>query len=449
MLKDSLQFSPEKVTKVTLKPNRNQSYKHLSFMKKLLFTIGLTLFCGTVGAQNSALFKAQALETKNDYAGAAAILEEALNNPKTTKFAEMYNRAAECNAHLFNAELDNAAKGLPFDTANFVNRLEKMVTFYTKSHEADVKPDHKGRVKSKFVAANHMRMMFMLDYYNYAAMFMYQNHNMDKAMEYFEKYLEMPDNPIFSKAESDSIRAAKKAEYSQTINNLAQLNFTRKNWDKAIKYADAALQDSEGTRDLYIIKMQSYASKGDSTQWLNTLVEAVNRTENEGLMQNLIYYYYSHNDVVGAEKMANEMVTTSPDSKAAWYMKGCVELNLKKDYPAARECFAKALAIDPDFIDANINIASTYVNQVVTEKMDGKFKFVGTGKSITKAQMPAYQKELDYVHSFYKNALPHMEKVRSLQPDKPRSWAYTLQMIYDNLQMKAEKEEMDKIIEGL
>lgn len=38
-------------------------------MKKFLFTIGMALFCGTTFAQNSAIFKAQALEQKGDVAG--------------------------------------------------------------------------------------------------------------------------------------------------------------------------------------------------------------------------------------------------------------------------------------------------------------------------------------------------------------------------------------------
>ena len=49
-------------------------------MKKFLFTIGMALFCGTAFAQNSAIFKAQALEQKGDIAGAAALLEEALKD---------------------------------------------------------------------------------------------------------------------------------------------------------------------------------------------------------------------------------------------------------------------------------------------------------------------------------------------------------------------------------
>lgn len=418
-------------------------------MKKIVIMAAMTLAGITAQAQNSVIFKAQPLEQKGDLRGAIALYEAALQNPKTTKFAEIHHKTAENYAKIFNGELDKAAHQMPFDTVVFCNALDNMIDHYTKSHQADIQPDKKGRVEPKFEMANRARLMFMLDYYNYAAMFMYQNRDTVQAINYFEKYLALPDNPIFSKAQADSIRTVKHQAYNQTAINMATLNYSRKAWDKAIKYADIALKDDQGLRDLYIIKMQSQAAMGDSAAWLSTITEAVGRTEDAMFMQNLLYYYVSKNDQAGAEKMAGEMVAQLPTSKAAWYMKGCVELNMKKAYTEARSSFEKALAIDPDFVEANINTAYTYVNQVVADKMAGKFKFIGTSKRITPAQEAAYKKELALVQSYYKSALPYMERVRQLIPDKPRQWAHTLQMIYENLQMKTEKAEIDAIIANI
>lgn len=418
-------------------------------MRKFLFTLAATLFAGVAVAQNSAVYKAQALEQKQDIAGAINVLNEALANPKTTKQAQIYNMLGENYAKLFNNELNCAVRQMPFDTAKFCTLLDQMIESYTKSHEYDIAPDKKGKVNPKFEKANKARLMFMLDYYNYAAQFNYQNHNIDKAVEYFDKYLQLPKNPVFAQAETDSIYAAKQAAYSQTRFNLAYLAFNQKNWDKAIAFAEDALQDTIGTRDLLLIKMNSQLQKGDSAAWLKTLTDAVTRTEDEGFMQNLLYHYVSKNDVKSAENMGNEMVAANPGSKAAWYMKGCVELNLKKDYPAAQESFTKALSIDPDYIEANTNIAYAYINQIVAESYSGKFKYVGTGKVVPMKDKALYEKELATVKSYYQKALPHMLKVRELKPEEPRKWAYTLQMIYENLQMKAEKAEIDEIIKTL
>lgn len=421
-------------------------------MKKSLFALGLALISTAATAQNSAIYKAQEAEQKGNLTEAISILETALENPKTTKFAEIYNQAAEDHAKIFNNELNKAAQQMPFDTVAFTTHLDKAIEYYTKSHEANLKPDAKGRVKvdEKIQFANHMRLGFMLDYYNYAAMFQYQRGDTAAAIKYFEKYLDLPKNPIFSQQETDSIYAdpKKRAGYTQTRLNIAMLQFNRKNWDEAIKYADEALKDTLNTRDLYIIKMQSYLAKNDSASYLTTLAEAIGRTEDEGFMQNLLYYYVSNNQLAPAEKMASELISTAPEKKSSWYMKGCVELNMKKDYAAAREDFAKALAIDPNFVDANVNMAYTYMNEGREVQLSGKFKILGKYKTYTKAQEPIYKKELAEVRAYYENARPYMEKVRELTPDEPRRWGYSLQMIYENLGMKDKKAEVDALLQN-
>lgn len=401
-------------------------------------------------AQNSAIYKAESFKQKGDIAGAAAILEEAVKNPKSTKIAEMYHKAGEYRAELFNAELLKAAKSLPFDTTAFVTNLDLMVNHYNKSHEADMKPDKKGRVEPKFKAQNHNRMLSFLDFYNFAAIFMNQNGKTQESINYFEKYLDMPKSPIFTSAETDSIYASKQQVYSQTLFNLAMLTFQQKKWDDAIGFADRALKDTLNQRDLFLIKMQCQLAKGDSLSWLNTLKEGVARLENESMMQNLLYYYMTHNDLAGAEKMSADLVAANPSGRAPWYMKGVIELNMKKDYAAARASFTKALEIDPDYLEANVNMAYTYTNEVVAKRMAGAYKFVGTGRNITgQKNVDLYKKELAEVQGFYKNALTYMVKVRQLAPDKPKVWAHTLQMIYENLDMKAEKAEIDSVIESL
>ena len=420
-------------------------------MKKFIFSIALMAVCGTSFAQNSAIYKAKTFQEKGEIAEAAKIIDEALVNPKTTKFAEMYNMAAELQAQIFNPELMKAAQGLPFDTVSFANSLDKAISYYVKSHEADVTPDNKGRVKAKFVAKNHERLIAMLDYYNYAAVFMNQMGNKEKSVEFFKKYMDLPKCKVFSESESDSIFNSKKQAYTQTAMNLAVLNFQDKNYDEALKYSELSMKDTILSRDLYIIQMQSHLAKNDSAAWLNVLKKSVERTGDVNFMQNLLYYYVSKNAVEEATVMVDDMVKNAPQNKAAWYMKGCVELNLKKDYAASRADFEKALSIDPSFADACTNMAYSYMNEIRSRMLNGEFKYVGNAaKTITgQAKVNAYKKELAVVKGYYEKALPFMEKARELTPDAPKSWAYALQMIYDNLEMKDKKAEIDAIIEGL
>ena len=424
-------------------------------MKKTVYSVvcsvALLLMGGSAFAQNSVIPRVNAMIAKGELKESAVLLEEALKNPKTTKFAQMYNLAGEVQAQIFNPELMNAAQGLPFDTLVLCDGIDKAISYYVNSHKADVTPDAKGRVKPKFIEANHGRLKAMIDYYNYAAVFMNGMGDKQRSMDYFKKYLDLPECGVFSDAEKDSIYAAKKEAYTQTAQNLAVLNYQEKNHDDALRFAQMALKDGEPTRDLYIICMQSHLGKQDSAAWLGCLKEAVERTSDVGFMQNLLYYYVNKNDVDAATAMANDMITNAPDNKASWYIKGCVDLNLKKDYAAAREAFNKSLELDPNFIDANVNMAYCYMNEVRANLMDGKYKYAGTSSTnITgKEAVEAYKKELAEIQDYYKNAKTYMERVRLLNPDQPKQWAYALQMIYENLQMKDKKAEIDAIIEGL
>jgi tetratricopeptide (TPR) repeat protein len=357
--------------------------------------------------------------------------------------------AAEIHAQKMNPELMKAAQNLPFDTLCFCVNLDKAMDYYQKSHEADITPDKKGNVKPKFVKANHDRVLSMIDYYNYAAVFANGMGKQDMSLNYFAKYLDMPNSSLFTASEKDSLMAVKKDAYLQTARNMAILYYQEKNHEQALKYSEMALKDTENLRDLFIIKSQSHLAMGDTTAWLNTLVNAADRTGEFGFMQNILHHYVTKGDLEDARKMAADMEAKAPESKNTWYMKGCVELNMANNYPAARECFKKALEIDPDFVEANANMAFAHTNEAVFKYQNGGYKILGTGVRLTSANKALYDKELAEFTSFYKNALPYMEKVRSLKPDSPRDWAYALQKIYDNLSMKAEKAEMDSIIKNM
>ena len=69
------------------------------------------------------------------------------------KYAALYNQGATCYAQIFNPELMKAANQQPLDTMLFVQSLDNMINYYTKSYTYDNMPDAKGKVKPKFNAA--------------------------------------------------------------------------------------------------------------------------------------------------------------------------------------------------------------------------------------------------------------------------------------------------------
>lgn len=411
-------------------------------MKKMMLTIVAMVFAVVATAQNSAIYKVEHFVEKGNFDEALQIIETALANPKTTKFAGFYYNKGEINRKKFEEILNMAAQGLPFDTAAFCSHLDEAVTYLTKSHIADMTPDKKGRVKPEYQQKNYTTLKSMLNYYNFAGVFANQNKDYEKSLDYFKKYYDMPKNPVFTAHETDSIYAKNKGNYAQTAVNIVMLNFQLKNWDGILATVDDALQDTLSTKDLYLMKMQAHLEKNDSAAYIQDLQEGIARTEHVPFAQNLLYVYMQRNQPEEAMKVATNMVEKNPDSYTGWYLKGCVELNLTKSYTEARESFKKAIELNPEFVDANVNMAYTYMNEVVARRNAGDFKLDRTNKA-------EFDKEFEVIKKYYEDALVYMERAQQLKPGEPKIWASALQQIYTNLQNKAKAEEMDAIMSSM
>ena len=409
-------------------------------MKKYFVTLSLFGTACVTFAQHSNIWKAEENYEEGKYAEALAKVDLAVTNPKTTELARGYNIGANSQAHLLAPELLKASQGQPFDTAMFVSGVDKAISYYTKSHENDVKPDKKGRVKPKFQANNFKMIRDMLPYYNYSAQFLYMNKNLDGAAEMFTKYIAMPDNPIFSKEQADSIRKANARDYAQAANNVAMIRFDQKRWKDVLAVVDQVLADSAYMHDAYVMKMQALLQTKDTANWVLCAQNAVADLEDgASIAQSLLYYYVEKNQVKEAQDMAAKMVADNPDNKNAWYMKGCVDLNLVKDFETARADFQKTLAIDPNHYEANMNTGVTYVNEVIARRDKGEF-------CTDRTKVKEFNESIEKMRVFYKNALPFFEKARMLAPEKVREWGPALQNAYTNLEMKDKAEEVKALL---
>lgn len=439
--------------------NNNLSFLEILFaMKKTLSLIVLAAFSLVGIAQNNVVYKADNLLQQNKPAEALEILKTSFNNPKTTKFGEIYNKAGRCSALLFNPELMKAAKQQPLDTAKFIQYLDDMVNYYTKSYVAEHTPNEKGKLPKPEFSADDTKMLYdFRDYFFYAGIFLNSNGNKSGAYDYFGRHLAFPDNPALE-SKRDSMLTTMATNYAQTTyyramlaNELKDYTGVLSNVEAAFKFKKSDLDSAKvSIRDLYIMKLQAIMEGShDTIAYVNALKDAImNLDDNTSFMESLISIYYQNNDVKAAEQTAQEIIAKNPGSKSAWYIKGCVDLNLKRDYEGARKDFDEVLKIDPNFIEANANMAYSYINDVISKKQSGRYKYAGGNLSRVKGQkaVELYNKELKEIKSYYEKAQPYMEKVRALAPDRVKIWAPSLQQIYFNLGRKAEANQMDDIL---
>lgn len=460
-------------------------------MKKILISIVLAAFACSASAQvafNIGNYKAKDRKEKADklkdertpealqqahalYLEADSLIMSDIDKRKAAEeskknnlwLAKLYMQYGQLQETLFNPELVLASQGMPFDTLMFCQRLDASINAYNKSYEYNVKPDAKGKANNDPEITKNARSSILnkLTYYNYCGSFMNALGRKEASAEYFQKYVDLPkDAPMLSQEDRDSIYKANAKVYDEARANIAYLYYEAKDWDKAIAACDAAMGDTATLHDLFLIKLKAYETKKDSAAWRRTLLEATQRTGNVSFLQMLVQDYLQKNQRDEAVKLVDELIAKNPNDKMGWYMKGYIQLDLNKDYAAARESFKKVLDIDPDNKDALFLMGSAYINDILNQVAQKKFKYIGTDRKIYargkgaaaeaawKKENDIYQKELKTFKSYYENALPYLEHLRELTPDGAKRWASPLQQIYSNLGQTEKAKEMDALLDA-
>lgn len=455
-------------------------------MKKLILSLALLATCvgGAMAQQQSPgswkafdkIKKADGLiskHTQEDYDAAQALLkeaegiinseiEEAKTKGKNDKLALLYTQNAELQTKLLDPEWKKAAGGVPFDTLNFCHSIDKIITLYNESSKYNQMPDAKGRVKPNMIVQQKTRYGIekqMLTMYSACGMFMNNMGRYKESAEYFNKFVELPKiSPVFTEAERDSIYKAHEKDYKSSLVNVANLSYKAKDWTQAVKYCDNALSqvdDSLNLHDLYFIKLMALGESKDSAAWKKTLLEAYQRTGQEVFFMQLMQNYISKGQSEEAVAFADKVVAEDPNNKTSWYVKGYVDLFLKKDYMTARQAFEKALQIDPEYKNALYLISVTYTDEIIAKVNSGKYTYIGKNRNIVgrgkgaaaeaayNKQKAIYDKELAEVKSYYSKAQSYLEHLQSIAPEMVNKWAPALQTVYTNLGMKDKAAQMD------
>lgn len=362
------------------------------------------------------------------------------------KFAGLYNQNAKCWAQLFTPELMKAAGSQPLDTTLFVTSLDHMVDYANLSYKYDNIPNAKGKVAGKFNADNYQTVSSCLDYFFYAGYFL-STTDKARAAEYFQKHIDLPKSPIFA-GKTDSIVNAKKDNYDQAAFFACILNYELERYDKVLEAVKGGIPEGENAHDLYLMKAESALKvSGDSAQYVAVLKEAVaNLADNSRFCETLLAYYYERSDAQGAHSVVDELIAKKGDSATPHYMKGCVYMNIEHNYAKARECFARALAIDPEEPNANGNMGFAYINEARERRLNGDFPMLDRKVVTGDVATAKYTKQLEEYRAYYRDAQKYMEKYRELQPERSKTWASALQQIYSNLGMDAEAQQMDDIM---
>ena len=384
-------------------------------MKKIMLMAVAACMVVSANAQNpDAVKKVMGLK---DFKEAKSLVESSLSSMNDEERAKSWNKVVDLALAKFNKEqevmLTNQVtkKDDPYDKDGMYEAACVALESALECEKYDQLPNAKGKIKPKFHKSNQDRLTSARTALINAGQDYYNNKDFKAAAAAFGAYVNCKGNSLYSDFDFS------KDQYLGQIAYFASLAaYNSQDYPSASRYAGVALGDTAVAKDAMDIKILSMKAqlktKEDSVKYLNDIKELYNQDpSNERMFSLLAEYYQSVNDNAAKNTLINNQVAQHP-SKMAWALKGESEMGDQK-WADAIESYKKSLAMDPEFIQVQFNLALCQNNQAITLKD-------ANGGNLTPEAKGLLQE-----------SIANLNQIKAKDPDHLTvNWPYTLYQAY-------------------
>lgn len=385
-------------------------------MKKI-FIFALMMLGTSVafGAESEAL---KAILKAKTYAEAAQLLNSSLSQlAGNEEKAKAYNKLVDLASEKFEKEIltitsNQAAEKLgqgkvePYDTLGFYEAAFNGLNAGLECDKYDNQPNEKGKVKPKFRQANQPRLERLRLQLVNGGQWAAQRGNAEGVLKYWGGYVDSKAAPIFQ------VEGAQPDLYiGQVANFAARYALQAKDYERANRYVDVAMQDPEEYKDALSLKMlvveKSLKTKEDTVKFLKQVEDLyASDVTNDILFSTLSSLYGNMGKKEEAAKLIDTKLAAQPDHKLAWALKGQNAMN-EGDYDAAINAFKKG--------DMKNVVVLTYLGFCLNSKAADVQSKVERDK-------------------LYRESVEYLESARDIDPYREQAnWAYPLYQCFYNL----------------
>ncbi len=189
---------------------------------------------------------------------------------------------------------------------------------------------------------------------------------------------------------------------------------------------------------LYVFRKQAFFACGDTAKGVEVIREGFTKyPEDQSIMIEMINYYIDSKQVPQALEMINKAKEGDPENISYYFTEGTLYEKLDRSEDAEK-AYMSCLEKNPNFFNANYNLAVLYYNQAVKI-------YEEASKIMDNNEFEKKQKEGDEI---LKKVIPYMEKAStsSNDPNEKKSALETLKTVYYRLKMDSERESVIKRI---
>lgn len=288
--------------------------------------------------------------------------------------------------------------------------LFKAFNNYEKAYEMDE--------EDKFTGSIDAAMFNLHKYFINDGVESFKNSDYESAFKNFKYAIKVSNMPVFEGTIDTAIM------YNAGI--AAQ---NMKEWNKAAKYYEKAIEYNYGEGRTYLLLNNAYLQAGDTTKAVEALREGFEKyPSNENLLAKLINYYLLETDhPEDALKYIEEAQKKFPDNPQYFAAEGQIYDQMEKNEKAKKK-YKQALKKNPKLHMALYNLGVLYFNEGVD---------LVTKANKTKDDAE-YKKLRQKANEKFKEALPYMERALEVKP-QDQNVLSTLKTLYYRLRTQDEK----------
>ena len=306
-------------------------------------------------------------------------------------------------------------KVTPYDTVGLYNAVLQALENGVACDEFDMQPNEKGKVKPKFHNSNANRL-YPIRFHLINAGIYYQSTDEALSYKYLATYVESSEYPLFKEQDKST-----DTNLTQIAYYAARAAYFAKDYAKAEKYADIALNDTAVAQEAMQVKLavmqEQLKTHDDSLNYVQKLKDIYAKDENnEMIFSTICSMLISLNDKTGLNELVQAKLAKDPNNFSALAMNGQVYMNDHK-WDEAVESLNKALSIQP----TNVAVMASIGNCYMYKAQEGVAAATADGKRLTP------DAEKTYV-DIYMKAIEYLEKAKDLDKtmEFKNVWAYSL-----------------------
>ena len=362
------------------------------------------------------------------------LFAEALK-PETTipDRVECYRLAAECSKKLNAAENLKLYLHQPYDTVRFFSTVIDMYDRMFMADSVSMRPNERGKVKILNRKQSRAWLMPYRSYIVAGGKWYYAKGRYAEAYNYLSRYITVAQHPIF---ESEHLLQTDTLMPTVAYLAVASAHETG-NAQGVIRYAELAKKANMQSDVIHEYTSRAWLSMGDTARWVKSLWQGLNDYPSHPyFFTNLIDHLAATQQLDLGLAVADSLTHREPAMPIFWYAKASILMRQQREADAIVACDS-CLARDPDYAEALYTKGLAALNlAVIAEK-----------QATTDLTAPNYQSEQDHIAALYRLAMQPMQRVRELLPEAQERWVEPLYRIYLHLNMGAEFEEMESLLQ--